>query len=482
MRNKRTLFVLFALAGLVFSACNQGAEATEEGFIPVVVDDFNVIAEGRLVPKRYIELAFGVPGLVQEVMIAEGDIVAEGDVLALLDNKEQLRANLAQAQFSLEQADLELLNAQQALNDLFENHEMVAAQAQQDIAQAQERLDDAVKDLGYLNSPDIEYYQDEVEDKREDLVIAMGNAEITSFTDQSGAVDRAQENYNDFLDILNEVKGQVVDCVPEKPEDLDDDEEINRCDPNRYITIESVRWTLEDAQEAFDDASNVLREALIQLEQAQIGDTNAVDQAKEDLEDAEQDLAWAAGDPDEIDLALRKADVIVGEANLAESLRDWEKVIDGPDAEDLEMAEARITQAEAQIANAQAAYEAAQAALDDGELRAPWSGTIANLDLMVGEQILPGVSVVTLADFTSWLVETDNLTEIEVPNVAVGQSVLITPDALPDLELLGEVESIGNRFEEKRGDITYTVIISVIETDKDFRWGMTVVTTFDSLS
>ena len=480
MKNKRTLFVLFAVAGLVMSACEQGAAATEDSFVPVVVDDFNVIAEGRLVPNRYVDLAFSAAGLVQEVMIAEGDIVAEGDVLALLNNEEQLRANLAQAQFSLEQADLEMLNAQQALNDIFENHEMIAAQAQQDIALAQEQLDDAEKDLGYLNNPDIEYYQDEIENRREDLVIAMGNEEITSFTDQSGAVDRAQESYDDFLDILKQVKDQVVDCVSE---DADGDGDIdNNCDPKRYITIDSVRWTLEDAQEAFDDASNVLRQARIQLEQAQIGDTNAVDQAQEDLDDALQDLAWATGNPDDIDLALRKADVIVAEANLAESIRDWEKVKDSPDADDLEMAEARITQAEAQNANAQAAYKAAQAALDDGELRAPWNGTIANLDLMVGEQVSAGVPVVTLADFTSWLVETDNLTEIEVPDVKVGQSVLITPDALPDLELEGEVESIGNLYVEKRGDITYTVKIRLIETDMGLRWGMTVVTVFDSLS
>ncbi len=480
MRNKRTFFVLFAFAGLVLSACDQGAEATEEGFVPVVVDDFNVIAEGRLVPNRYVELAFGAPGLVQEVMFAEGDIVAEGDVLAVLDNKEQLRANLAQAQFSLEQANLELLNAQQALDDLFENHEVLVAQAQQNIALGQDQLNQANLDLGYLNNPDIEYYQDEVEDKREELFIAMGNEEITSFTDQSGVVDRAQENYDDFLEILNHVKDQVNDCVPA---DTDDDGVIDfLCDPNRFITYKFVRWTLEDAQEAFDDAANVLREAQIQLGQAQIGDTNAIDQAREDLEDAEQDLNWATNDPDAIDLALREADLIVAEANLAESIRNWEKIKDSPDADDVEMAEGRITQAEAQIANAEAAYEAAQAALDDGELRAPWSGTIANLDLMVGEHVSPGVLVLTLADFTSWIVETDNLTEIEVPDVAVGQSVLITPDALPDLEIAGEVESIGGLYVEKRGDITYTVIIRIIELDERFRWGMTVVTNFDSRS
>ena len=42
MRKKRILFVLFVIAGLVLSACEQGGDATEGGFVPVVVDDFDV--------------------------------------------------------------------------------------------------------------------------------------------------------------------------------------------------------------------------------------------------------------------------------------------------------------------------------------------------------------------------------------------------------------------------------------------------------
>ena len=89
--------------------------------------------------------------------------------------------------------------------------------------------------------------------------------------------------------------------------------------------------------------------------------------------------------------------------------------------------------------------------------------------------------VVTLADFTFWRVETDNLTEIEVIDVELGMKVLITADSLPDVELEGEVESIGIVFEEKRGDITYTVKIRLNDIDNRLRWGMTVVTVFDSL-
>jgi multidrug resistance efflux pump len=89
------------------------------------------------------------------------------------------------------------------------------------------------------------------------------------------------------------------------------------------------------------------------------------------------------------------------------------------------------------------------------------------------------VPVAVLADFSQWQVETDDLTEIEVPDIYLGQKVTVTPDALPDLELSGTVEYISDLFEEKRGDVTYTARILLDESDPRLRWGMTVVVVFE---
>jgi multidrug resistance efflux pump len=121
----------------------------------------------------------------------------------------------------------------------------------------------------------------------------------------------------------------------------------------------------------------------------------------------------------------------------------------------------------------------AQAALDDLDLVATIDGTVVKQDLIEGEQVSPGVPAVQLADFTQWYAETDNLTEIDVVNVSVGQGATVVPDALPDLELTGTVESIDDFFEEKRGDVTYTARILLNESDPRLRWGMTVVMTFE---
>jgi multidrug resistance efflux pump len=97
----------------------------------------------------------------------------------------------------------------------------------------------------------------------------------------------------------------------------------------------------------------------------------------------------------------------------------------------------------------------------------------------VGEQVTAGQPVLTLADFSTWVVETDNLTEIDVVKIAPGQGASIVLDALPDKTLRGEVSEIGTVFEEKRGDITYTVDVTLLDGDPLARWGMTAEVTFD---
>ena len=194
--------------------------------------------------------------------------------------------------------------------------------------------------------------------------------------------------------------------------------------------------------------------------------------AQEKYNNAVRLLNNLQGSASELDLAIAEADLSVAEAQLALAESNYEKVKAGPDPDDLAAAEARITAAETNIL-------AAQTALENIELRAPFPGTLVDLGLKVGEQVSPGMPVAVLVDFANWKVETDDLTEIEVPDIYVGQPVTVTPDALPDLELNGTVEYISDLYEEKRGDITYTARILLDEDDERLRWGMTVVVTFD---
>jgi multidrug resistance efflux pump len=389
------LIMLFLLGGALIAACDalpipgratEEAEATE---FPIVVTDSEIVSEGRLVPNENINLSFKTGGQVQEVLVNEGDTVTSGDVIARLGNREQLEVAVANA-------ELEMLNAQQALDKLNENAGVASAVAQQAVTDAQ----DAVRDA--------ERYISNLEAGSRQTTIDSATADLVFLKDQ---LDDAQEKYDPYRN---------------KPED-----NLKRAE---------LLSKLADAREKYNNASRLLNNL--------------------------------QGSPSDLDMAIAEANLAVAQAQLAFAEDNYEKLKDGPDPDAMASARARLTAAETGLT-------AAQAALDDIHLVAPFSGTIVDLSIKVGEQVGPGVPVGVLADFSQWRVETDDLTEIEVPDVFVGQKATISPDALPDLELSGTVEYISGLYEEKRGDVTYTARILLDEDDPRLRWGMTVVVTFE---
>ncbi|MEA1977962.1 MAG: efflux RND transporter periplasmic adaptor subunit [Chloroflexota bacterium] len=88
---------------------------------------------GVLIADDEIELGFGTNGLVAEIHVQPGDQVIAGDVLAIQGEREQLEAAVA--------ADkLAEINAQQSLVAIFENADIASAQAQINLADAQDAL------------------------------------------------------------------------------------------------------------------------------------------------------------------------------------------------------------------------------------------------------------------------------------------------------------------------------------------------------
>jgi multidrug resistance efflux pump len=152
--------------------------------------------------------------------------------------------------------------------------------------------------------------------------------------------------------------------------------------------------------------------------------------------------------------------------------------------------ESAVANAKAQLAQAQKDYDSlqdaslaedtagARAALANAELRAPFSGTITNLDLKVGEFAASGTPAVTIADFSSWVVKTTDLTEIDVVNIKEGQPVTLTLDALPGVTLKGYVLSIAQNYGERQGDIVYKVTVLLTDQNPAIRWGMTAQVNF----
>jgi len=104
-----------------------------------------------------------------------------------------------------------------------------------------------------------------------------------------------------------------------------------------------------------------------------------------------------------------------------------------------------------QLAVLEARLEAAKAGVVAFSVTAPFDGVVASLNAKLGNSINAGEPAVTVADFSYWVVNTTDLTEIDVVELKEGDPVVVTLDAIPGVELKGTIASIGQTFAEKSG-------------------------------
>jgi multidrug efflux pump subunit AcrA (membrane-fusion protein) len=107
-------------------------------------------------------------------------------------------------------------------------------------------------------------------------------------------------------------------------------------------------------------------------------------------------------------------------------------------------------------------------------LMAPFAGTVGIVHVRQWETVAPGAPVLELGDL-SWLrIEVDDLAEGDIGQVAVGQPVEITFEALPDRKEVGWVASVAPMAAERKGRQSYRVIVDFPErAPAGVRWGMT---------
>ena len=132
-----------------------------------------------------------------------------------------------------------------------------------------------------------------------------------------------------------------------------------------------------------------------------------------------------------------------------------------------------LAQAQAELQTQKQRLSETESLLDKTELTAPIEGTVMYLDVKPGEHASIGTVLVRIADESSWEIRSDDLTELVVAKVRIGDRVSLTFDGLPGVEIPGKVKFIRPYGEKKRGDITYTVTIAPERWDDRLRWNMT---------
>ena len=393
-----------------------------------------VSAEGFVVPAQEADLAFEVSGQVVEILATEGNAVETGQVLARLDSTDQAMA-VAQAGAGVVQAEAGLASAQARLD------QARTGATDEAIAQAEAAVETA----------------------RARLAQAQAGPTDEAIAQAGAAVETAQAQLNQLL-------------ADARPEDIE----------AAAADMLSAQASLRQAQAAYDEvawAGDVGETAqAIALEQATLAYQAARAGYERLLNGATaEEIAVAQGGVNQAQAALEAVKagpteeaIAVAEAGVAEAQAALAAVLAGPTEEEIAIAEAGVAEAEAGLASARAALAIAQAGLSDFDLKAPVAGSVARVDLDVGEFAAAGAPVISLGATSNWYVETNDLTEIDVVQMAVGQPVKVTIDAIPGQEFNGVVTDIAPRSEIKRGDVTYTVTIELTDADDaPLRWGLT---------
>ena len=402
-------FFAATLILLVLAGCNalpnglSISAATQEPLPTIVLDDSTpatggaapsqgeasgVIASGVMVPAEEAEMAFSIGGNVEAVNVAVGDRVEAGQLLIQLSGREKLVA-------VVESANLELLGAMQALDELQKNLPDEQTEALEAVTSAREEVRDAERVLHSLNTP------------AEDIDVEAAWATVVLAGDK---LDKAREDYQPYE---------------------------NKSEEN--LIRAGLLNKLAEAQAIYDDAVRRYN-----------------------------NLAGITGS--EFDRSQAEARLSIAQSRLALAQQEYEELLNGPDPDQVALAEARIQNARAQI-------EASQSAMADLELKAPFTGTVGRLNIHSGEWVIPGQPVIVLADLDNLRAETTDLSERDIPKVEIGQPVTVFLEAL-NQTVTGRVSEISPLADTLGGDVVYSTKIDLDTITPGLRAGMSVEVQF----
>lgn len=242
------------------------------------------------------------------------------------------------------------------------------------------------------------------------------------------------------------------------------------------LNVDDIEDRVEDAKADLEDLEEDLQDAKDEFDKYKDLDKDNSRRvtAEDNLETAQEDYNEAVRKMEEItqERDTVRAALDVALAAEAEAKYQYEVSADGVNADDLALATARLDNAQAQVS-------AAQENLSNFILYAPFDGVVAEVVVKAGDQVSPENRIVSVADTSAWVVETTDVTELEVVKLKVGQNVTFTADALPDVTMNGVVTEISGSSVLQSGDVIYTVRIAVDKVDPRAMWGMTVEVTFE---
>lgn len=363
------------------TSAQDGATATPRPSLPAQAGT-TILVEGQLVAVRPVAaVSFSTAGRLKQIFVAAGDAVDAGDLIAVLGDI-TLRDNVAAASLALSQSENSLAQAQLSLSVLqeWEPDVMAEAAAEASLAAAQANLEAASSiDAAVANN-----------------LTAVG----IRLQQAERFVADAQKAYETAFDPGREWELHVNELS---------------CHPGQGGSVPCTGLPIR-----------------LKMEAERASAEAAVTSSLENLAIAQADYRLAVGSLNDDNAIQAEAAVVSAEQALAQ-------VHSGPRESEIAAASLQVAQAELGVQQAEFNMELAQRALQETELRAPFSGSILTVEAAPETMVGAGTPIVTLLDTAQLHFHTANLSERDLAQVEPGQPVQITLKAYPSRPFEGAV-------------------------------------------
>ncbi|NTV22100.1 MAG: HlyD family efflux transporter periplasmic adaptor subunit [Candidatus Yonathbacteria bacterium] len=426
-----------------------------------------VSGSGQVAAERDIEIHAETSGAVVSVSAKKGQYITKGAVIATLDGKDAAKT-LRDAKIALESAqlsydklmaaadDVDVLKATNALSDAQDEKR----DAEESITEGYEDGFNDVADA-FLDMPDvIEGLQDIL---FSDDIAGNGQWNIDYYASVAGQYDtRAASFADDAYDAYTKAK-TAYDAAFTAYKNA-----------SRYSDKETIASLMNETYTAMKLTSDAVKSMndLIQLYRDELSERDlSIDSlSATHLSSLSSHTGTTNNHITSLLSSIRSIEnnekaLIVAERAIIEKQADLNDITAGADSYDIRSQELSLLQKKNALADAQASYA-------DMFIIAPVSGTLASLDIVVGDSVSSNASIGNIIG--EGLMATISLNEVDVEGVDVGDSVRITFDAVSDLSIVGTVAEVDVLGTVSQGVVTYDVDIVFETDDTRIKPGMTL--------
>ena len=396
----------------------------------------SVSGSGQVSASDSISLQFKASGTLIYLPIQNGQNVSSGQLLAQLDTTDAEKT-VRDAQSNLQDAQIALQKLEGASTlTVPQNKQNAIDTLNQDYQAGYNSVSSAFIDLpGIMTDLQNIVYGNNFNNMQQDIDFYTGTA---------STFDQNASTYKDSL-----VKSYKI-AADEYTKNFNDYKSTTRYSDNATVDsiISETYNTAKDIAQAIKDTNN-----LIQFYKDTLANYNIKENPLSDsqLSTINSDSTKANSD-------------IVSLLNIQNTLKNDKAAVTNSDLD--------LQSQQLALQKSQNALDDAKTALADYYIYAPFSGTVGKVSVQKLDQVGSGTSVATLV--TTQKVCTIPLNEVDVSKVQVGQNVVLTFDALPDLTVAGKVATIDPIGTTSSGVVTYNVQITFDTQDPRVKSGMSI--------